>query len=78
MKMKKRFQVGERYKVCDGSGLLSGQIGRVVERRQVKTDGRGIPLIAGHYCPMLPDEVPLRNVDTLELFTMFTNRLVRV
>jgi hypothetical protein len=70
-----RFTIGQVVHVQICKGLNSGRIGRVVDRREVRTDGRGVPLIPGHYKPMYPDEIALRDVKTGELFTMFARWL---
>ena len=70
-----RFKIGQVVQVQICKGLTSSRIGRVVDRREVRTDGRGVPLIPGHYTPMYRDEIPLRDVKTGELFTMFARWL---
>ncbi len=74
-RVSRRFKNGQVVQVQICKGLSSGLIGRVVDRREVRTDGRGVPLIPGHYKPMYPDEIPLRDVKTGELFTMFARWL---
>lgn len=71
------FRIGARYRVCEGSGCDSRRVGTVVDRREVPTDGRGIPKILGHYKPMQSNEVALRD-DSGAYFTMYKNRLIPV
>ena len=68
------MRVGTRVRVADGSGIASGKVGTVINRRLVKTDGRGIPVLPGHYRPMTKNEAVIR-LDTGEVITMFRNRL---
>ena len=70
-----RFAIGQVVQVQICKGLNSGRIGRVVDRREVRTDGRDVSLIPGHYKPMYRDEIPLRDVKSGELFTMFARWL---
>ena len=70
-----RFKIGQVVQVCHCKGLNSGRIGRVVDRREVRTDGRGVSLIPGHYKPTYSYEIPLRDIKTGELFTMFARWL---
>ena len=69
------IRIGQSVEVRQGAGLDSGRQGRVIPRSEVRTDGRGIPLIAGHYCPMRRDEVAIRD-DGGEVFTMFRGCLI--
>jgi hypothetical protein len=50
-------------------------LARVVDRREVRTNGRGIPRIPGHYQPLRSDDIPLRDIETGELFTAFESCL---
>jgi uncharacterized protein YjbI with pentapeptide repeats len=68
------LQVGTRVEVSAGSGTNSGRRGTVVPRSRIKTCGRGIPLLPGHYKPMSKDEVVVE-LDDGSLITMYKNRL---
>jgi hypothetical protein len=70
-----RFKIGQVVQVCVCKGLNSRRIGRVIDCREVRTNGRGVPLIRDHYKPMYRDEIPLRDINTGELFTMFARWL---
>ena len=76
--MARKFRVGER--VCVGvghSGVDSGKCGVVVDRREVRTNGRGVPTeVAGAYKPVdWKSEVAIR-LDNGKLITMYKERLV--
>lgn len=73
-----KFKPGDKVRVSPGSGTLSGKTGAVVQPREVKTDGRGIPTnIKGAYSPVdWKKEVAVR-LDNGELITMFKNRLIK-
>ena len=66
-----RFRVGTVVRVCESLPLDKGRLARVVDRREVRTNGRGIPCIPGHYQPLRSDDIPLRDIETGELFTAF-------
>ena len=71
----KRIPLGQRVKVCNGSGIESGVTGVIIDRRNVPTDGRGIPQLLGHYRPVnWKREYAIRD-DTGRVFTMFGDRL---
>lgn len=74
----RRLRVGERVEVSLGSGLRSGKVGTIVPWSRVRTDGRGIPLIEGHYKPADHRAEALILGDGGELFTMYKNRLRRI
>jgi hypothetical protein len=65
-----RFKIGTVVRVNESVPLDKGRLARVVDRREVRTNGRGIPLIPGHYQPLRSDEIPLRDIETGELFTV--------
>mgnify|MGYP001606217118 CR=1 FL=1 len=74
------FRVGTIVRVSEGSGLASNRLARVVDWREVKTDGRGIPTnIDGAYRPIdrntRKTETPIRYLDSEELDLMYNNRL---
>jgi hypothetical protein len=66
--------IGKRVKVMEGAGVASGKEGIVVPKRNVPTDGRGIPKIEGHYDVMKKDELAIVT-DSGQLFTMFARYL---
>ena len=71
-----KFRPGACVRVADLSGVDSGKYGIVVDRREVRTGPRGIPLIPGAYKPVdWQKEVAVRLSDG-ELITMFKNRLI--
>jgi len=66
---------GTKVKISQGSGTLSGQTATVVDRKEIKTNGRGVPEIDGHYSPVdWNKEVALR-LSNGKLETMFKNRV---
>jgi hypothetical protein len=49
----RKFEIGSKAKVSDGSGLASNKIVTIVDRSKIKTDGRGVPLnVDGAYKPV--------------------------
>ena len=70
-----RFKIGQLVRVNESVPLDKGRLARVVDRREVRTNGRGIPLIPGHYQPLRSDEIPLRDIETGELFTVYVGCL---
>ena len=66
-----RFKIGTVVRVNESVPLDKGRLARVVDRCEVRTNGRGIPLIPGHYQPLRSDEIALRDIETGELFTAF-------
>jgi hypothetical protein len=64
-----RFRVGTVVRVNGSVPLDKGRLAHVVDRREVKTNGRGIALLPGHYQPLRRDDVTLRDIDTGELLT---------
>jgi hypothetical protein len=66
-----RFRIGSVVRVNESLILDKGRLARVVERREVRTNARGIPRIPGHYYPLRSDDIPLRDIETGELFTAF-------
>ena len=75
---RQRILPGMKVKVCEGSGLDSGKVGRVAYPSEVKTDGRGIPTILVHYRPVNWREEAAIRFEDGSLNTMFLNRLIRM
>ena len=72
------LNVGDKVKVCGGSGLDSDKIGIIIDPRMVKTGSRGVPLISGHYKPIdWNREVAIKYEDG-SINTMFKNRLTKL
>lgn len=68
---------GTRIRISDCYGTLSGKTGTVISPRNVPTDGRGIPLIHGHYKPAnWSREIPIRLDGTGNLETVHKGRLL--
>jgi hypothetical protein len=65
-----RFRIGQLVRVNESVPLDKGRLARVVDHREVRTNGRGIPRLPGHYQPMSSDEIPLRDIESGELFTV--------
>ena len=76
-----RFHIGEKVKVCGGSGCDSGKVGVIIPRSQVpmkQTNGGLIPDLEGHYKPVdWGEEVPVL-LDDDTIITMYKNRLTKV
>jgi len=76
-----RLHVGEKVKICGGSGVNSGKVGIVIPRSQVptkQTSGGIIPDLPGYYKPVdWAQEIPLRLEDG-KIITMYEERLTRV
>lgn len=73
------FREGDRVEVVGLSGIDSGKQGVVVSRREVKTNGRGVPTnIAGAYQPVDWNKEVAVRLDDGSLITMFKNRLDKV
>jgi len=71
------LKVGTIVTVSQGSGIDSGRAGVVVDRSEVKTDGRGIPRIGkGHYWPINWKIESAVRLDDGDLITMFDDRLL--
>ncbi len=65
-----RFKIGQLVRVNESVPLDKGRLARVVDRREVRTNGRSIPRLPGHHQPMRSDEIALRDVETGALFTV--------
>lgn len=72
----RKVNVGDKIQVMINSGVQSGDIGVVVNSREVKTDGRGVPTeIMGSYKPIdWGKQIVYRNLDG-QLESMFKNRV---
>lgn len=68
---------GARVKVSEGSGLASNKQGVVVDRREVRVDGSGVPIntLYNPYKPVDWDEEVAVRLDDGELITMYKDRL---
>ena len=74
----RKFPVGTRVKVVEGSGLDSGKIGTVMDVRDVRIRGDGVPLLEGAYSPVdWKKEVPIKMDDGTKI-SMFKNRLIKL
>ena len=73
------LRVGKRVSIRYGSGTLSGKSGTIVNPREVKTDGKGVPTnVAGAYKPVdWSSEVAIR-LDGGELVTMYKERVIPI
>ena len=74
---RKGLAVGQLVRVSEGSGTSSRRLARVVDRREVRTDGRGIPTnVEGAYSPVdWRKETAIRFLDDRRLDTMWNERL---
>ncbi len=70
-----KVKIGQRVRVCFGSGLDSNKTGRIVPKSSVRTNGRGVPELTGHYKPITSRESLIR-YDDGTYGTMFNNRLI--
>lgn len=70
------FKIGQKVKVSAGSGVASNKIATVVDRREITTDGRGIPKnVEGAYKPVDWNKEIAIKYENGEYDTMFKNRL---
>lgn len=70
-----KFRPGDRVQVAGGSGLDSDKVGTVIDRSEVKTGGRGIPALPGHYKPVDWSREVAVKLDDGSVITMFKERL---
>lgn len=72
-------EIGKKFKISDGSGLDSNKIVTVVDPKNVKTDGTGVPTnVSGAYKPIdWKKEVAIQYEDG-SIGTMFKSRLTPV
>lgn len=72
-------EIGKEYKISDGSGLDSNKIVTIVDPKNVKTDGTGVPTnVSGAYKPIdWKKEVAIQYEDG-SIGTMFKSRLTPV
>lgn len=72
----RKVNVGDKIQVMMNSGVQSGDIGVVVNSREVKTDGRGVPTeIMGSYKPIdWGKQIVYRNLNG-QLESMFKSRV---
>jgi hypothetical protein len=76
--MLERILPGMKVQICEGSGLDSGKIGKVMYPSELKCDGRGVPQLPGHYSPInFRKEAAIRLEDG-SVTTMYLNRLIRL
>ena len=65
-----KIKIGDRVKVT-GGGVDDGSTGTVINSKQIKTDGRGVPELTGHYKPVdWSKEIAIKK-DNGEIITMF-------
>lgn len=77
--VEERFNKGDRVKISDGSGVISGKTGVIVDKSAVKTDGRGIPTnVQGAYKPVDWSKEVAIKLDNGDIETMFKNRVTKV
>jgi hypothetical protein len=78
MSTSRRLRIGDRVRISDCSGCLSGQEGWIADRSLLRTDGRGIPDLAGHYKPVDWKHEYYIRLDSGEYVTMYKERLTKV
>jgi hypothetical protein len=75
---KMKFRPGDKVQICEGSGILSGWVATVVDWKEIMTNGRGVPLILGHYHPVdRKRQIPVRYEDGF-VDTIFKDRLRKI
>jgi len=78
--MKRKLCVGSKVAVCHGSGVDSGKTGIIMSRndfsKEVGTDGRCIPKLAGHYKPVDWKKESAIRLEGGMIITMYDNRLI--
>ncbi len=67
------FKVGTKIKLSDTAGMDKGKTGVIVSPREIKTDGRGVPKIQGHYKPVDWKKEYAIKLDNGEYTTMYKN-----
>jgi hypothetical protein len=68
--------IGTRVTIAYCSGIHSGKLGAIVRHTEIKTNGRGIPELSGHYKPIDWRKEYAVRLDNGELITMFKNRVL--
>jgi len=79
MQLKRRtYRIGDKYRICGGSGIESDKIITILPRSAVKTDYQCIPIFEGAYKPVnWKTEVAIL-LPSGEIRTMFKSRLIRI
>jgi len=71
-----------KVQIMNGSGVDSGKKGTLMTKqefnKQVKTDGRGVPKLTGHYKPVDWNKEVAIKLDNGEIITMFKNRVKNI
>ena len=69
--------IGVKVRIAECSGVDSGREGEIVPRSLIETDGRGRPIVTGHYHTMteLGDYMAVRAADG-EILLVHRNRLI--
>ena len=72
------FYPGTQVTIVHGSGIDSGKTGVVVDQREIKTDGRGVPVNVSNnpYKPVDWNEEVAVRFENGELITMYKDRLI--
>lgn len=76
--MSERILPGMRVMICEGSGLDSGKVGKVMFPSELKRDARGVPQLPGHYSPIDWSREAAIRLDNGMVTTMYINRLIRL
>jgi len=69
--MRKKFKTGERVKISIACGVDGGKKGYIIDKRKIRTSGRGIPLLPGHYKSVDWRKESAIELDNGEIITMF-------
>lgn len=75
-----KFAVGDKVRISAGSGIDSDKIVTVVDKNNIKVDGRGIPrnVVGNHYHPVDWKRSVAIQYEDGKFGTMFKNRLTKV
>jgi len=72
-----KLSIGMSVRICEGSGCLSGKVGKIINPATIQKDGRGVPKIAGHYQPVdYKEQVAIQFDHGID--TMYKNRCIPV
>jgi hypothetical protein len=74
------LKTGDHVRISVMTGTLSNKTGVIVDKREVKTDGKGVPTnVAGAYEPVdWKKEVAIRLDGNKELVLMFKDRVFKI
>ena len=72
------MKIGDRVKISDGSGTLSGAEGWIADRSRLQYHGNGVPNLDGHYKRADWKREFYIRLDSGEYVTMYKSRLTKI